>query len=215
MKFAVMLAALAGTACVASAINYTATAQPIEGGGGYLDRNATVYSSLTGGYASFPAATGPVGFDDYQTTNVADNVSTIAKFSFVGGVQTVGGVMTFQFFDNSGPTPTFFSSFDVALPQAGAFIWTINLGTLPDGSDSSFVVPTNGVVQAVVDAATTGRFFLTAAGNPAPLAGTNNPAYGSGSTLTRNQAFSLEAVPTPGALALMGLGGLAAARRRR
>lgn len=214
MKNVLMVGLLAGAALSSSAFgDLRLSAEPIEGGGGYLDRNATVYSSLTGGYASFAAAAGNVGFDDYTTSNASDLFVTVAQFKFVGGVQTVGGIATFNFFDSTGTQ--LMNSFGIAFPQAGAFIWTITLGALPDGSDSTFSIPTNGIVQMQVDAATTGRFFLTATGNPAPLVGANDPAFGAGAALQRNQAFSIEAVPTPGALALVGVGGLLAARRRR
>lgn len=213
MKKLLCVALLAGSALSSSAFGISVSAQPLEGGG-YIDRTATVYSSLTGGYAAFAAATGPIGFDDYQTSNLADNVTTLAQFKFVGGVSTVGGILTMQFFDNSGPTPTLFSSFNVALPQAGNFIWTITLGALPDGSDSTFVIPTNGVTQMIADSATTGRFYLTSAATPAAV-GFNSPTFGSGAALDRNQAFELVSVPTPSALALLGLGGLVATRRRR
>ncbi len=213
MKNLLCVALLAGSALSSSALGITVSAQPIEGGGGYIDRVATVYSSLTGGYASFPAATGPLGFDDYSTTNASDNVMTLAQFKFVGGVSTVGGTLTMQFFDpNNGNS--LFNAFNVSLPQAGNFIWTITLGALPDGSDSTFVVPTNGIVQIVAAPTTTGQFFFTGAGLPAAV-GSNNPAFGSGAALNRNQAFELVAVPAPGALAIVGLGGLVAARRRR
>lgn len=214
MKNVLMIGLLAGAALSSSAFGqYSLSAEPIDGGGGYIDRVSTVYSSLTGGYAGFAGATGPIGFDDYQTTNVADNVTTLAQFKFVGGVSTVGGILTMQFFDpNNGNS--LFSSFNVALPQAGNFIWTITLGAQPDGSDSNFVIPTNGIVQIVADAATTGRFFFTGAALP-PAVGGNNPAFGSGAALNRNEAFELVSVPTPGALAVLGLGGLVAARRRR
>lgn len=212
MKNVLLIGLLAGAALSSSALGITVTAQPIEGGV-YADRVSTVYSSLTGGYASFPSATGPVGFDDYQTTNLSDNVTTLAQFKFVGGVTTVGGRLTMQFFDPANSN-SLFSSFNVDLPQAGFFIWTITLGLQPDGSDSTFVIPTNGVVQIVADAATTGRFYLTGAGLPAAVGG-NDPAFGAGAGLGRNQAFELVSVPTPGALAILGLGGLVASRRRR
>jgi hypothetical protein len=204
---------LALAACAGGASAMTISAQPITGNTGFVPRNVSVFSTLTGGYASFAAATGIVGFDDYQTTNLADGTTLLAQFKFVGGVTTVGGHVDFQFYDPTGSTVL--NTVGVNFPQVGNFIWTITLGALPDGSDSTFLIPTNGVFAAQVDAATTGQFFLTAAGNPAPLAGTTSPTYGAGSGLGRNQAFELIAVPAPGAAALLGLGGLLTVRRRR
>jgi hypothetical protein len=213
MKTVVSLAVLALSAGMASATimlpSSAATATPIDVGQ-YQGRAGTnVYTGQAGPYSAFAVATGVASFDDYVSTQAAP--FNLAQFVFVGGVAQAGGGMTVAFFDTAA-NPV--SNFHITLPQAGDFIWTITLGTPPDGLDSTFVAPQAGFVQITVDAANTGRWFFT---STAPTVGTNDVTVGSGSQLTpqRNNAFSLVEVPAPGSLALLGLGGLVARRRRR
>jgi MYXO-CTERM domain-containing protein len=205
------LALVAGTASAQISVQVPTSqisAAPMDG---YTERAtpAVVYSSLPGPYSAFAAATGPAGFDDYTTTQPAEAMR-VASLKFVGGVTTVGGGMTFNFYDSGA---TLYSTASLALPSAGDFIWTITFGP-GNGSTSTFAVPTNGFMEIIVAAGTTGRWFFTPT---APTVGGNNIAVGTGGTLApqRYSAFELSAVPAPGALALLGLGGLVATRRRR
>ncbi|MFA6045849.1 MAG: PEP-CTERM sorting domain-containing protein [Phycisphaerales bacterium] len=209
------LASVLVVACIAgSAQAITVSSREIGSSAGYQARVNPVYTGQAGPYSAFAAATGAIGFDDYGATT-GDSSTVLASLVFVGGVSVAGDTIDLQFYTPSG---NLFNSTALALPQAGNFIWTITFGAQPDGSDSTFVVPTNGILQLVASStsgttAGTGRWFLT---GTAPVLGTNNAAFGAGSaTPVPYQAFSLNAVPTPASLALMGLGGLVIGRRRR
>jgi MYXO-CTERM domain-containing protein len=167
---------------------------------------SVLYSSIDApaGYFAFPLATGPIGFDDYTST-VAGSIA-MTEFRFVGGVDTPGGVVNFEFYNAAGDT--LIDAFAVTLAGAGNFIYTIDL------SANGLVVDGAGVVQMVVDAGANGQFFLT--GNGATV-GSNDGTFGgaNGGALAHSFEISGSAIPAPGALALMGLGGLVAGRRRR
>jgi hypothetical protein len=187
-------------------------ADPLDSviGGGYNPRGIAVYDSLAGPFSSFGANTGMVGYDDYGTA-VSDNSMPLAQFKFVGGVTNANEQATFNFYTTSH---TLVNTFSVAFPQGGAFTWTVTFGTLPDGGDSTFMVPNNGFVEMVVASNATGRFFMT---TTSPSVGTNDLLVGSPAErgLERYQAFGLIVAPAPGSLGLLALGGLAASRRRR
>ncbi|HYE60622.1 MAG TPA: hypothetical protein VD997_01380 [Phycisphaerales bacterium] len=216
MKNVLMVLALMGAA--GSAMAYDVPASQVRGvsldqlvgGGSYDARVAPVYSGIPGPYSAFAAATGAAGFDDYTST-VTGGAFTIASLRFVGGVAQANGTMRINFYNPDATLATFAN---ITLPSAGDFIWTITFGTLPDGSDSAFVVPSAGFMEMVVGAGFTGRWFFT---TTAPTVGSNNIAVGTGSTLNpqRRSAFELNAVPSPASLALLGVGGLMVTRRRR
>jgi uncharacterized protein (TIGR03382 family) len=162
-----------------------------------------VYSNMNSGpngYVAFPAATGVLGFDDYDSINDAPIV--MDSFQFVGGVSTVGGIMFVDFFDAGG---VFVDGFGVALPSAGNFIWTISLAGTVTVADA-------GLVQMTADAATTGLWFL---GDGGPTIGSEDVFNGGGGDGQFSHNFAINAVPTPGTAALLGLGGLIGFRRRR
>jgi len=199
----VVLALAAGALTTAANAGFVATAAPLDSGSGYGDRATVVYSGIPGTYSAFAAATGPIGFDGYTST-VGGPTFLLESLRFVGGVSTVGGVITFEFFDSAS---NFVSSTSASFLTAGNFIWTLTLGT-------PITVPSAGILQLRAAATTTGRWFFT---DTAPSVGVNAVAFGSGSGLApqRNNAFELTAVPAPAGLALAGLAGLFAGRRRR
>lgn len=198
MKTFAVLALIACAGVANATITYSA--QPLESGVSYEERATVVYTGIPGtpGYQAFAARTGSLGFDDYQST-MAGNFDNISEFKFVGGVTAAGGILDINFFDADANAV---SSVALQLPQAGNFIWTITTpGTL---------AAKNGIMQIVARAGTTGQWFLTAA---APTVGTNQFGVGGAGT-TLNHAFELT-VPAPSALALLGMGGIIAGRRRR
>lgn len=166
---------------------------------------APLYDNIAGPYAAFaPSATNPIGVGDYNS--IATNDILVDNFVFVGGVDVVGGVVFFDFFDAGG---TFLDGFGVALPSAGNFIWTI--------SPTDLTVAADGIVSMAVDDGTNGpvanaQWFLTenvAAVGDAGVEDVTGTLF--------NFAFGINGtvVPAPGAFALLGLGGLVATRRRR
>ncbi|MFI4854083.1 MAG: hypothetical protein ACIAQF_03760 [Phycisphaerales bacterium JB065] len=183
---------------------YTLTATPLDGSGsarGELD--PSFYSAMDGPYNAFDAATGNVGLDDYDS--VAEGDILLTSFRFVGGIaEEGGGTMSFQFFNAD---EEFVDSFGITLTEAGNFIWTITM-------NSEVIIPADGFVQAVVGEDFTGQWFL---GETAPTIGTNDDTFGGANGGLLSHRFELNGtlVPTPGAMALFGLAGIAGIRRRR
>jgi hypothetical protein len=196
-----------------------------------LDRQGTtVYDSMGGlGYVASPPASGTLGIEDYGTTlspsgppngtpTTAFDTFHLCEYQFAGGVQQPGGILFMSFFFNNF---SFADSFGVSLSQAGNFLWTITIG-----NPAALNVPTEGfhLLSANTDTnigiLTTGQWFL----NTSTFVGHNDGAWDNGSfsysttsgTITApiHQSFEMQ-VPTPGALALFGVAGLAGIRRRR
>jgi hypothetical protein len=185
---------------------YTMTAQEI--GGPNIGQVAAVhYSCMEAGFASFGPTAGVTGFDDYQSTAGAD--MTLTEMRFVGGVDTTGGVAFFEFYDAAS---SFVSSIGLAFPQAGNFIWTITIGSAPTAAENGFMQMV-GDDAGLFGPATLSEWFLT---DVAPTVGTSDINVG-GAVGTHNNAFELtgDPIPAPASVALLGLGGFAAARRRR
>jgi MYXO-CTERM domain-containing protein len=191
---ALALAALAG---VASA-NIVATPAPLDSEPDYVGR-AVVFSAIPGPYSGFPAATGSLGFDDYSSTMTAP-VETLQSMRFVGGVAAAGQTLQVDIYSVS---VVLVNSFQITLPQGGNFIWTI--------TGINLDIPKDGILQMTAVTGSQGRWFL---GAGAPTVGTQSATFGgaNGGALSHRFEFT---TPTPGALALLGLGGLAASRRRR
>lgn len=197
LKF-VSCAAVAMLAGTAMAQSYTLHADPIPEGM-YVERGpGVIYSAMAGPFQAFAAAAGNLGVDDYDSI-LPGGQDNLTALRFVGGVTEVGGIIDFNFFDvASAPV----STFAVQFPQAGNFIWTITLAT-------PVVIQDQGFLQLSTRAGVTGQWFLSTS---LPTVGTESRALGD--TTTHSHRFELT-VPAPGSLALLGLGGLVAGRRRR
>jgi len=204
--FAVALCALAGAAQAV-----TLTAYSLDTGDmvwtsdtavQYGPRADTVvYSHLNGPYAAFAAAN-YLGFDDYATAlAVSGPTMSLNSMQFVGGVTTAGSSITFNFYNSAGTT--LLNSFSSTFGTAGNFLWSVtNLG--------GFTVGSSGVLELVAQTGKTGQWFLSTS---ATTVGSDSRTFGD-TTTTNQHSFSLS-IPAPGSLALVGLGGLLAARRRR
>jgi len=190
---------------------YTAHSETLRGVGPF-----SMYSDLEAGpdgYVSFPdtaidanGALEVAGTADYTSVSAGD--IALDQFVFVGGVDQAGGVMFIDFFTSGGD---YIDGFGVQLAEEGNFIWTIDLS-------ETLMVASSGFVQMSIDdedlagagSTAAGRWFL---GNNGATIGDAGMAEGDPDF---NYAFALNSnVPAPGALALLGLGGLGAARRRR
>lgn len=176
----------------------------------------SLYSDLDAGpdgYVSFPdtdvdsdGELEEAGVADYTSISAGD--ITLNQFQFVGGVNQANGVVFFDFFSSTGE---FIDGFGVQLAEEGNFIWTIDL-------NESIDIASAGLVRMSVDdedlagggSTAAGRWFL---GNAGATIGDAGLAEGDPDF---NYAFALNSnIPTPGTLALLGFGGLAATRRRR
>jgi hypothetical protein len=212
-KFGFAVAALCVAAGAAQAI--TLTAHSIETGALVYSSNSAVqygpradtvvYSHIPGPYSAFAAAN-YLGFDDYTTT-VSGPTASLNSMRFVGGVTTANTTLSFNFYDITGATLV--NSFTSTFGTAGNFIWTIsNLG--------GFNVNSVGILEIVgTQTSTTGRWFLSAA---ATTVGSDDrfgiTDVAGGNTGGLQHSFELS-IPAPGSLALIGLGGIVAGRRRR
>lgn len=183
-------------------------ATPIGAESGALFTAGTAYENMDpgNGFLAFPPATGVLGTADYDSA--ADDDINMGAFRFVGGVAAAGEVIFFDFFDAGG---VFYDGFGVQFPQGGNFIWTITLATPQITQDAGFVQLFADDGSAVV--ASTGQWFLSDAAPTIGSAGAADATGPAGESL--NHKFAIDAVPAPGSIALLGLGGLAAARRRR
>lgn len=198
MKIILSIAAVLACAGTSMA-DLTVTAQPLDSGV-YSARDQVVYSSIPGPYQHIAGGLNSSVSDDFTTTLGA--AQDLTAMRFVGGVAdatTGNNVLHFSILDLSS---TEVGAFDVAIPQAGNFIWTIN-----GFAGSGVQVPTGGTFTISSGTATTTMSWFTT--NTAASPGTNvadaNGEY---------QSFELT-VPSPTGLAALGMGALAFGRRRR
>lgn len=170
-----------------------------------------VFNSVPGPYVAFPAATGQLGIEDYQAdltfTPFGNNTQTdfiVQSMQFVGGVTVAGGTVQLRFLQSDATTQV--AAFNVTLPSAGNFIWTI---TLPPT-----VIPRVGVLEINALSGALGQWFIsdslpargTSPGNPDALP----PAAGG----PRVYAFNLDGIaniPEPTSIGILGLVVVAAA----
>jgi hypothetical protein len=200
------------------------TATPIdEFVGSAAISGGTIYSNLDagGGYFSVSGTAGPVSFDYYNTNVTGETDPLIGQsglgmdeFTFIGGVDAVGGILFFDFFDVTGTTNV--DGFGISLPQAGNFIWSINI------TNDDVFINDEGLVQMTADDGTfgggiptTGVFFLSDAN---PTIGTWDAAQSAGFTggpfdAPLSHKFEIVYTPEPTSLVLLGLAGLLIRRR--
>lgn len=181
------------------------TATPVDGVF-YAPRDSgIIYDSTT--TASSGGTTVTVGgsiVEDYTSTAV-DPVNQLMTHVFVGGVATANHVLFFNFYNAGG---NFTGGYGVRLPQAGNFVWTITINPFGPGGDVP--ITPSGFAQMVPD---------SGVNNPGGVASTvtwrftaSAPTVGSTTGTVYRQSLN---VPAPGAMALIGMGGLLASRRRR
>lgn len=208
--FGVLVIAAAAASAQASSRGITVSWEPIPEDSEYVLRNeySSVFSAMASPFAALAAASGPLGFDDYQSTFTDGPEFALQSMRFVGGVTTAGSAMIFEF---QNPDMSVANTATVNLPQAGNFIWTIRFDSAVGAKDSDFFIPANGFLALSTAAETTGQWYLS---TELPTIGTESREEGQGTATTHSHRFELN-VPAPGALAVLGLGGLALARRRR
>lgn len=168
------------------------------------ESTTVIFSAMSSPFSAFAAAPNSLGFDDYDSID-AGPTSVLDSLRFVGGVQTAGGSIRFDFYpDSTAVTPT--ASFTSTLPTAGNFIWTI--------SNIGVTIPSDGELALVALNGVNGQWFL---GNTAPTVGSQSALVGSTAN-TANSAFSHRfelTVPEPTSLSLLAMSGLMLGRRRR
>jgi hypothetical protein len=195
----------------------TAT-NPVAVGQEMMTRDPMAYDSLyagTAGYWGYPAASGPIGFDDYDFTPGVSSVG-ISALKFVGGVQSAGMIMWFDFFTAGG---SYINSLGAQFPQGGNWIWTLNISSPPYTG-----LAHTGILQLVADTTygtlpSLGQWYFTSA--DALIVGSNNVTFGppflgtTTSPIWTVQDFALVChIPEPATLALLGSGLLVLVRRR-
>ncbi|MBO6513041.1 MAG: hypothetical protein JJ974_03645 [Phycisphaerales bacterium] len=162
----------------------------------------TVYSNMDAGtgFQAFPVGNGVLGVDDYVSTS-ASSIS-LETIRFVGGVDAAGGTLGFEFFNAAGDTLV--SAFSVSFAEAGNFIYTITVG-------GDLSADASGILRISTDDTSNGQWFLSDA---SPTVGSEDDTFGGASGGALSHRFEINTIPSPGALALLGLSGAVLRRRR-
>jgi MYXO-CTERM domain-containing protein len=217
----------------------TRSGGPIYGYGasvyGWDDSTAT--GTIVGtGLVAFPLATGLLGVEDYGMETPAPGstppngtpglhpTTTLVAYECILVLPAApsGGVIAFAFdwFQNDF-TPAYGFVGSIGLPAAfagGTFFISFTAGGAPFGA-----MPTEGYHTITADDGSLGGDFAFSSRWPmstfgaAPSYGHNDLAWDNGTGPGGGNVGHLfaMAVPTPGAMGLLGLGGLVAIRRRR
>ena len=177
---------------------------PVDDPNPFGPRNTVAFSSLPGtvGLGGFFPGTTHMS-EDYTTVDGLD--FSLKIFRYTGGVGASGDVVWFDFYDAAS---VYYNYFGVQLPYVGIYNWTITIST-------PFNVTGSGFIDAYADS----LYVVTTStmnwyGGAGATIGSSNPSYGFLSAYGYEMAFEME-TPAPGALALLGLAGLATRRRRR
>ena len=171
-----------------------------------LNADVVTFDSVPGPYVAFAPGNGSLSVgsgalpgEDYimdlsATGNPGNTTATLTTVQFVGGVDTAGGILDFNFFDSAQNAA---GGFSVQLPQAGNFIWTIGVG--------AFVVPSSGFMDVVLDpnrpenAGVLAQWFITS--TPPGVGSSPQDATGGNG----DHSFSFTAIPEPVSGGLLGL----------
>lgn len=187
-----------------------------------LPRAGTAIYNSVGRPGTFPLATaaaphpGLLGWDDYDTISGVN----LTAHQFAGGLTAISdalgrtAVMWMEFYNTTG---TLVTTFGVAFPFPGNYVWTVTLGT-------PRTIPHDGFHQILANSTYTGvattisgqwmqslTSALVVGSNATSIGGAMTPG---GTTVAGQQAFAFLS-PEPTTLGLLGAGVLLILRRRR
>lgn len=210
MRTSVAIVAVAGLAAVSAAelpevrllvpgVDFTLSCEVVDDGG-VVNPAVTgmSYDALAFGGTVTETNVNPGGsiIEDY--VSIQSDTDYLKIHRFVGGVAVANNVLEWRFFNAGG---NFVGGYGIPLPTPGlSNVWTITIL-------SDLLVPKEGFLAMTSPVSNTGL----ANWRKKDVA----PAIGTTVLPTHRWNMEVSDVPTPGALAVMGLGGLVAARRRR
>lgn len=171
--------------------------------------NPAFYSHIDPDYVTnTPSGTGFRGFDDYVASSPNKNFN-LTQFQFVAGINAGPGIVHVDFLDTNLNLVDSFG-FQLFTPgKSTANLFSITL-------DTPINIPGRGIVEITFDdgamgsVPTEGEWFLSS--SPTEI-GSDSRFFGSVTDGRLQHSFAL--LPAPGAGALLALGGLTLARRRR